>query len=232
MKKCCLHLSRLALLLVLPLLLSTPSASAQELPDGFVRVREVIPAAVQDVRYFTARNFVGQRIDGYVAPEVILTTQATNALAKVQAELKPFGLGLKIFDGYRPQSAVDHFVRWAKDTTDTRTKLEYYPEVDKKHLFRDGYIAAQSGHSRGSTVDVTIIGLDTGLELDMGTTFDHFGKESWPGNEMMPVHVRANRMLLRTIMVENGFKPLREEWWHFTLKDEPHPSTYFDFAVQ
>nr|WP_287410998.1 M15 family metallopeptidase [Pseudodesulfovibrio sp.] len=225
------HVQRLLLsILILTCLLTIP-ASADSLPDGFVRLNQFIPDATYDVRYYNGHNFVGVKIDGYTAPVVIITIQAATALKQVQTDLKPFNLGLKIFDGYRPQKAVDHFARWAKDINDTRTKPEFYPDVDKRHLFRDGYIAAKSGHSRGSTVDLTIIDLTTKTELDMGTTFDFFGPKSWPDNKSMSPKVRANRALLQSIMRNNGFKHLKEEWWHFTLKNEPYTNTYFNFPI-
>lgn len=211
---------------------SVASCSEKKLPDGFCYLDEVIPNAVYDVRYFGRDNFVGERVDSYNVPRVILTKNAAMALAKVQDDLDPFGLGLKIFDGYRPQDAVSHFVRWAKNLDDTRMKSKFYPDVQKKHLFRDGYIAEKSGHSRGSTVDLTIIDLKSGQELDMGTGFDYFGPKSWPDNPDMSTQVRANRALLQGVMVRNGFKPLKEEWWHFTLKDEPYPETYFNFPIR
>lgn len=221
----------LSLLLFVSLLL-LPVSHAFALQNGFSYVSETVPGAVIDVRYFGANNFVGEPIDGYTAPRVILTTAAAEALAKVQMDLAPFGLGLKVFDGYRPQRAVDHFVRWGKDLTDTRMKAQFYPDVDKKDLFKDGYIAEKSGHSRGSTVDLTIIDLASGKALDMGTPFDFFGPKSWPANRQMSPQVRANRGLLRAVMARHGFKPLKEEWWHFTLKQEPFPDTYFDFPIQ
>lgn len=226
------RLSFFLFILLISLTITPAPLLATEYPPGFVKATDVIPGVVLDVRYYTAVNFVGARIDGYLAPVVILTKEATQALAKVQAELKPFGLGLKLFDGYRPEQAVLQFERWAKDLSDTRTKHDYYPNVAKEDLIPNGYIAAKSSHSRGSTVDVTIVGLDTGLELPMGTPFDHFGVESWSENEMMSVQVRANRALLRNVMTRHGFKPLKEEWWHFTLANEPFPETYFDFPVQ
>lgn len=208
------------------------SAHAADLPKGFTYVSEAIPDAVLDVRYYSDYNFVGVRIDGYLAPRVILTHPAAKALAAVQADLKPFGLSVKVYDGYRPQRAVDHFVRWGKDLDDTRMKPQFYPGVDKKNLFRDGYIAEKSGHSRGSTVDLTIMDTKTGKELDMGSPFDFFGSNSWPENLTMSPEVRANRALLRLVMARHGFKSLTTEWWHFTLNDEPYPDTYFDFPVQ
>lgn len=205
---------------------------AAELPEGFVHVRDIVPDAALDVRYATSHNFVGAPVDGYLAPQVILSRPAAAALAGVQEDLKAFGLGLKIYDGYRPQRAVDHFVRWGKNLGDTKMKAEFYPDVDKKNLFRDGYIATRSGHTRGSTVDLTVIDLQTGRDLDMGGPFDFFGHLSWPGNLDLPPQARANRALLREAMARHGFKPLTEEWWHFTLIDEPFPDTYFDFPVE
>jgi zinc D-Ala-D-Ala dipeptidase len=215
-------------------LIMESASLANTLPEGFVYVKEIIPGIKLEMRYYTEDNFVGQRIDGYEKPRCILTKQAAAALKKVQEELKTFGLELKIFDAYRPQQAVDHFVRWAKDLGDVKMKAKYYPDVDKKNLFRDGYIAAKSGHSRGSTVDVTIISLDSKktLELDMGTGFDFFGPLSWPDSKAVKPDQRAHRMLLQTLMTKHGFKPLQEEWWHFTLKDEPFPDTYFDFPIK
>ena len=152
-----------------------------QLPEGFVYVDRVIPNIVIELRYYTAHNFVGERIDGYLEPRCILTKEAANALLQVQEELKPFGLGLKIFDAYRPQRAVDHFVRWANNWEDTRTKAEFYPDINKNTLIKDGYIASRSSHSRGSTVDLTIISLQPETrdkELDMAGGFDFFGPAS------------------------------------------------------
>jgi D-alanyl-D-alanine dipeptidase len=216
--------------LLLLCLLAT--AHAADLPKDFTYVSQAVPDAVLEVRYFTPHNFVGDRIDGYLAPRVILTRQAAKALAGVQADLKLFGLSVKVYDGYRPQRAVDHFVRWGRDVDDTRMKDEFYPDVDKRNLFKDGYIAKKSSHSRGSTVDLTIVDTATGKDLDMGSPFDFFGKPSWPENQAMSAQVRANRALLRELMARHGFKPLKEEWWHFTLENEPFPDTYFNFPVQ
>lgn len=218
------------LALALCLLLVVPAMA--QLPEGFCYVADAVPGVALDVRYYTSHNFVGEPVDGYEAPRVILTVRAAQALCGVQQALARFGLGIKVFDGYRPQRAVDHFVRWAADLDDTRMKAEFYPDVDKANLFRDGYIAARSGHSRGSTVDLTIIDLATGEALDMGTPFDFFGPPSWPDSPAMPAQVRANRALLQGIMVSHGFRPLPEEWWHFTLEAEPFPGTYFDFPVR
>lgn len=229
MRICRITVACLALVLMA---VSSSFSAGTVLPDGFCYLDRILPDAVYDVRYFGKDNFVGERIDGYHAPRVVLTRDAASALAGVQKDLAPFGLGLKIFDGYRPQDAVLHFVRWAEDLEDVRMKHKFYPDVQKKNLFRDGYIAGKSGHSRGSTVDLTIIDIKTGQELDMGTGFDFFGPKSWPDNKDMSIEVRCNRGLLRSVMVHNGFKPLKEEWWHFTLEFEPYPETYFNFPVQ
>jgi D-alanyl-D-alanine dipeptidase len=203
-------------------------------PVGFVEIRGAIPGISVELRYFSEDNFVGEIIDGYGADKCYITTEAAAALALVQRDLSAFVLGLKVFDVYRPQRAVDHFVRWAENLGDTKMKAKYYPDVEKRYLFRDGYIAAKSGHSRGSTVDVTLVSLDPDnpAELDMGTGWDFFGPLSWPASFEVTPQQRANRMLLQSLMVKHGFRPLAEEWWHFTLEDEPFPETYFDFPVE
>jgi len=205
---------------------------AQDVPDNFIYLKEVIPHMHFDLRYFSDDNFIGQRIPGYESNVFIVTLQAAMALKKVEQELSYAHLVLKYFDGYRPQCAVDHFIRWANDADDTRMKEIYYPNVDKSELIPRGFIVEKSSHSRGSTVDVTIIALDTGEELDMGTPFDLFDQKSWPSDTQVTVQQRSNRMLLRTAMMKHGFLGLEEEWWHFTLRDEPYPDTYFDFPVK
>ncbi|HOK05895.1 MAG TPA: M15 family metallopeptidase [Syntrophales bacterium] len=234
----------------------TASSGAAQRPSQFVDITEVIPDVRLDIRYFGPHNFVGAPVDGYGAPKCLLTRQAAAALAKVQADLREFSLSLKIYDCYRPQRAVDHFVRWAKDVDDVKTKDEFYPTVDKRNLFKDGYIAARSGHSRGSTVDLTIVAVPTPPQetytpgqplfachlpaekrfrdngIDMGTGFDCFHELSHPANPKLGLQQRLNRLLLKTIMEKHGFKNYDKEWWHFTLKDEPFPDTYFDFPVE
>ena len=217
------------------LLCPDTASAAQKLPDGFVDLAEVAPSIVVDLRYFTEKNFVGTKVEGYHRNRCILTREAAESLSKAQAELAPFRLGLKIYDAYRPQRAVNHFVRWAENTKDTSTKQEFFPNVEKRHLFRDGYIAAKSSHSRGSTVDLTLVALHekkSPTELDMGTLFDFFGKQSWTEHPKLTPQQRANRLLLREMMVKHGFRPYAKEWWHFTLKQEPYPNTYFDFPVE
>ncbi len=217
-----------AILLVFP-----ASCFAAGLPQEFVYVDELIPTAQCELRYYTENNFMGQRVDGYLSPRCILTRQAAEALKNVQNMLASFGLGIKIFDAYRPQRAVDHFVRWGRDLKDIHMKAAYYPNVDKGRVFEEGYIATRSGHSRGSTVDLTIVSLAAPHEeLDMGTGFDFFGPESWPEHPFLSPAQRAHRMLLQIVMKQHGFKPYDKEWWHFTLANEPFPDTYFDFPVE
>jgi D-alanyl-D-alanine dipeptidase len=214
----------------------TPPARAQVVP-GFVDAAAVVGGLVVDMRYYGEDNFVGARIDGYDWPRCLLTRQAASALAEVQRQLTSRRLGLKVFDCYRPARAVAHFVRWARDLGDIRRKRTFYPDVDKRDLFRLGYIAERSGHSRGSTVDLTLVrrapGQTTGgLELDMGTPHDFFGPASWPSDTTVGPEARANRQRLADAMARGGFRPYDQEWWHFTLGNEPFPDTYFDFVVR
>jgi D-alanyl-D-alanine dipeptidase len=194
------------------------------IPAGFVYIESVIPSARLEIRYFSDDNFTGARVDGYKAPRCILTKQAAYALKKVQDELEPYGLSLKFYDCYRPRRAVDSFIRWAKDETDTKMKAVYYPEVDKSRLFKDGYISSKSGHTRGSTVDLTIVALKDGKELDMGSPFDLFGPISHCDSKLVPPVNLANRLLLRALMTKSGFIPYSKEWWHFTLAKDLFPT--------
>lgn len=221
-----------ALALSFVIAVSACAHAAAERADGFVDAARTVPGLRVEMRYAGAHNFVGRRVDGYEAPVCLLTREAAEALAGVQAELAPAGLRLKVFDCYRPQRAVADFARWAADLSDQSTKAEFYPNVDKTRLFELGYIAERSGHSRGSTLDLTLIDLATGVEVDMGSPFDLFDTRSWPSDETVSAAARANRMRLAEVMRRHGFRPLREEWWHFTLEDEPHPDTYFDFVVR
>lgn len=225
-----LHARNLAGLL--PTLALFFSTTASALPDGFTHLSDVAPQIREEPRYATASNFIGRPVDGYRAARVVLSRPAAEALEQVAQELAQFSLGLKVFDGYRPQRAVDDFVRWAADLSDQSTKPRYYPNVEKSSLFREGYIAAKSGHSRGSTVDLTLVNLADGGELDMGTPFDFFGPESWPDYAGISAAQRAHRLLLREVMMRHGFLPLKQEWWHFTLDHEPWPDTYFNFPVE
>jgi len=203
-----------------------------QLPEGFVYVDEVIPDIQLELRYCLNNNFVGQPVDGYKAEVCILTKPAALALKKVQEDLKKDSLSLKVFDSYRPQQAVNHFSKWARNVNDTLMKQQYYPNVDKRNLFRDGYIASKSRHSSGSTIDLTIVDLKTGKELDMGTPYDYFGKASWYLHEDLTQTQKANRALLHNIMSKHGFRHYPKEWWHFTLRGEPYKNQYFDFPVE
>jgi D-alanyl-D-alanine dipeptidase/L,D-peptidoglycan transpeptidase YkuD (ErfK/YbiS/YcfS/YnhG family) len=201
-------------------------------PKGFVFVQDVIPAVARDIRYFGMDNFMGARADGYEAAQAILSVEAAVALKAVSGDLRKKGVGLKIFDAYRPERAVRHFVRWAQDLNDVRMKTRFYPDVAKAMLFKEGYIAGRSGHSRGSTVDLTLVDLKGDQEADMGSPFDLFGKISHHGAPEITPAQAANRAVLREAMEARGFGSLKEEWWHYRLKDEPYPGTFFDFPVR
>ncbi len=212
----------------------------------FVNVTDVVPDAILEIRYFSTYNFVGARIDGYEEPVALMTRVAADSLRAVSDDLKQHGYCIKIYDAYRPQRGVDHFMRWALDQGDTITKAYFYPRLTKKEVFDGEYVATKSGHSRGSTVDLTIVDMKTGKEVDMGGTFDWFGIESHPdfggGNpetlefqQTVPTFTSEqfyNRMVLRSAMMRHGFLPLDNEWWHFRLKNEPFPNTYFNFPVR
>ena len=208
------------------------SQSENTLPTGFVYVKDIIPTAKVELRYATSRNFVGKPINGYHSGKSILSKEAANALKEVQQELLNYGYSIKIYDAYRPQQAVNHFVSWASDLNDTLMKHNYYPNVEKENLFKEGYIASLSGHTKGSTLDLTLIKIDTEEELDMGSSYDFFGKESWVYHENVTKKQHENRLLLKSVMNKHGFKSYLKEWWHFTLMDEPFPNTYFDFVVE
>lgn len=204
---------------------------AQARPADFVDAATVVPGLVVEMRYAGKHNFVGRPIDGYQAPRCLLTREAAHALAAVARDVAPRGLAVKVFDCYRPTRAVADFVRWARDLKDQKMKAEFYPNVDKRTLFRDGYIATRSGHSRGSTMDLTLAKAD-GSELDMGTHFDFFSPKSWTADPRVGAAAHANRMLLADAMRRHGFAGYFREWWHFTLRSEPFPDTYFNFVVK
>ncbi|MCX5849147.1 MAG: M15 family metallopeptidase [Deltaproteobacteria bacterium] len=226
------------------------------MPKEFIDIREIIPGALLDIRYYGSHNFVGERVDGYLAPKCFLTKEAAEALANVQKDLEPYSLSLKIYDCYRPQRAVDHFVRWAKEIKNIKTMREFYPTIDKRNLFKDGYIDSKSGHSRGSTVDLTIVPspapkqqnyipgqklsecyLPTAKRfkdnsIDMGTGFDCFHELSNTENKNIGRQQKINRLLLKSLMEKHGFRNYDKEWWHYTLKNEPYPDTYFNFVIE
>lgn len=199
--------------------------------SGFVLLSDYVPSVIQEIRYFSTYNFIGDRIDGYEEPCAIITVEAARALKAVSNEAAVMGYRLKIFDTYRPAQAVKHFVLWGIEDLDQRMKTFFYPDLKKQELFEKGYIASKSSHSRGSTVDLTLLDMKTGKELDMGSPFDYFNEMSHPDYKGVTEEQYENRMFLQNNMVRNGFEPIDCEWWHFTLKNEPYPDTYFDFPV-
>lgn len=233
MKKLLSALLLAAMLVVAsPLNAEEPVYKTSDDSSDFVVITEVVPDVILEIRYYSTYNFVGARIDGYEEPVALFTREAAEALKAVSDDVKAQGYRLKIYDSYRPQMAVDHFVRWAEDLEDKAMKPYFYPLEDKEFLFDKGYIAAHSGHTRGSTVDLTLFDMATGKELDMGGTFDYFGIISHPSyTETLTEQQLANRMILRNAMMRHGFNPIVEEWWHFTLNNEPFPDTYFTFPV-
>ena len=222
---------RYALGMVLLALACTQAAQAQQRPADFVDAATVVPGLIVEMRYAGSHNFTGRPVDGYLAPHCLLTREAAAALAEVARDIAPRGLAIKVFDCYRPVRAVANFVRWARDLNDQKMKDEFYPNVDKRTLFRDGYIASHSGHSRGSTMDLTLAKTD-GAALDMGTPFDFFSPKSWTADPTITPAQHANRMVLADAMRRRGFRGYDKEWWHFTLRGEPYPTTFFDFPVQ
>ena len=219
----------------------TKKSTAPELDrSDFVEIQQVIPSAILEIRYYSTYNFVGRRIDGYHQPTALLTHEAADSLKAVADELEAQGYRIKIFDAYRPQEAVDMFYRWAQDPADTLMKQYFYPELDKMELIPGDYICTPSGHSRGSTVDLTLFDMTLERDVDMGCTYDYFGEMSHPDIQpgqktnyptVLTQEQYDNRMLLRRTMLAHGFKPLESEWWHFTLANEPYTDTYFNFPV-
>ena len=199
--------------------------------SGFVLLSDFVPSIIQEIRYHSTYNFVGDRIDGYEEPVAIICIEAARALKGVAGEMNAQGYRLKVFDAYRPSCAVRHFVLWGIEDLDLRMKPYFYPELEKQALFKQGYIASQSSHSRGSAVDLTLLDMHTGREADLGSPFDLFSELSHPDSRAVTQEQYDNRMFLQSAMVRNGFKPLDCEWWHFSLKDEPYPDTYFEFPV-
>ena len=200
-------------------------------PSGFVLLADYVPHIVQEIRYYSTYNFIGERIDGYEEPCALLTIEAARALKAVSSEVFVQGYRLKVFDAYRPACAVKQFVLWGIEDQDIRMKPYFYPELEKQELFAKGYIAKQSSHSRGSAIDLTLLDMKTGKELDMGSPFDLFSELSHPDYRGVTEEQYENRMLLQHVMVRNGFRPIDCEWWHFCLESEPYPDTYFHFPV-
>lgn len=200
--------------------------------SNFVLINHMDPSLLFDIRYFGTNNFLGEKVDGYEAPHCYLAKEAAGALKRAQKEALKSGLTLKIFDCYRPQMGVDHFVRWAKDSSNNIMKKYYYPNIDKKDLFKLGYIASKSSHSRGSTIDLTLSNLKTGKELDMGTSYDFFSPRSHTLSEAISKKQMKNRMTLKNIMELANFKNYSKEWWHYSLNNEPYPETYYNYLVE
>ena len=200
-------------------------------PSGFVLLADYVPGIIQEIRYHSTYNFIGDRIDGYEEPCALLTKEAARALKAVSNEMLVHGYRLKVFDAYRPVCAVKHFILWGIEDQDIRMKPYFYPDMQKQELFEKGYIAKQSSHSRGSSIDLTLLDMSAGKELDMGSPFDLFSKASHPDYRGITEEQYANRMILQHAMIRHGFQTLDCEWWHFTLKDEPYPNTYFEFPV-
>lgn len=200
-------------------------------PSGFVLLSDCVPGIIQEIRYYSTYNFIGDRVDGYEEPVALLTQEAARALRSAANEVNARGYRLKIFDAYRPACAVRHFVLWGIEDLDLRMKPYFYPELEKQDLFRLGYIAKMSSHSRGSAVDLTLLDMSSGKELDMGSPFDLFSERSHPDSTDVTDEQHENRVMLQKVMTRNGFMPLDCEWWHFCLEDEPYPETYFEFPV-
>jgi len=199
--------------------------------SGFVVLSDVVPDIIQEIRYFSTYNFMGRRIRGYEQPIALMTKEAADAVAKANAVFQEKGYVIKVFDTYRPTTAVEFFCEWENDMDDQIMKEAFFPDVDKKTIFEEGFISRRSGHSRGSTIDLTLVDKKTGVELDMGGVFDFFGAKSYALYKDITEEQKANRMLLRETMIEAGFRPITSEWWHFVLVDEPYPDTYFSFPV-
>lgn len=232
------------------------SYCAEKIPERFVDIKDIVPDIQLDIRYFGYHNFLGEKVNGYDAGKCIITKEAADALSRVQKDLSKFSLAIKIYDCFRPQRAVNHFVQWAREIENTKTMKEFYPTIDKRNLFKEGYIDSKSGHSRGSTVDLTIIPLPVPQQddyvpgqklyecylpaenrfrdnsIDMGTGFDCFHELSHTENRSIALQQRVNRVLLKSLMEKHGFRNYEKEWWHYTLNNEPFPNTYFDFIIE
>ena len=200
------------------------------LPDGFVYLDEAVPGALSDAKYAGADNFVGEPVDGYLAPRVVGSAELARALLRVRDAAVVMRLRLLFWDGYRPQRAVDHFIRWSKQPEDGRTKAAHYPRIARTDLIPLGYVAERSGHSRGGTIDLTLATL-RGAPLDMGGDFDLMDERSHHGFAGCTQEQQKNRLLLMRLMEQAGFKSYSAEWWHYRLADEPYPTTYFDFPI-
>jgi D-alanyl-D-alanine dipeptidase len=225
-----------------------------DLPSGFVYLSKIAPNIQQSARYATENNFLGRRVNGYFAEEIITTTQVAEKLLEAQDFLREGGLELVIYDGYRPQKAVEDFYNWCFEEVDNKAKEQYYPYIDKKTLFDIGFISRRSSHTRGSAVDLTIIDLgkkvsqirevqtlltdgssiiysDDGT-LNMVSSFDIFHEVSYHDTNLVGSEYLKNRIILKDLMMQCGFTPYNKEWWHYSIKNEPFPNDYFDFDIR
>ena len=218
-------------LFIIILLIFSSAFFNNNLEDGFVYLKDVDDSIIVDLKYYSNENFTAQFVEGYHANTAILTKESAIALSNAQHDFQKLGYSLILYDAYRPQRAVDFFVQWSKNLNDTINKRIYFPNIIKSELFKLGYIAYKSGHSRGSTVDVSLVEISTNKELDMGTIYDYFGVESHTFFDQISENQQANRLLLYEIMSHNGFKNYQKEWWHYTLKNEPFQK-YFNFLVK
>ena len=217
--------------LIFFLVITIFSFKLYDLPEGFIKLNDIDSTIIVDLKYNTKSNFTGKTVRGYKSNTAILSNEASNALINAQNDFKKLGYSLILFDAYRPQSAVDFFFEWSKDLNDTINKNSYYPNINKSQLFAQGYIAKKSGHSRGSTVDVSLVDLSTMKQIDMGSIYDYFGIRSSTFYSNISDSQKNNRMILYNVMINNGFKNYSKEWWHFTLENEPFQE-YFNFLVQ
>ena len=248
------YMKHLLTFLMATLFMNTANAN---LPQGFVYLHEVDPSILVQMRYLSDQNFIGKPLNGYKKPVVILTREAAEALAKLQQDVKKDGYTVVVYDAFRPQKTVDQFVAWGDDINDNKMKALYYPRVAKHDVFRLQYVAEKSTHTRGSTVDLSLLPagqtlkdikditpvkrtladgfevffLDDGT-LDMGTSFDLFDEASHPASQLVAQNYQKNRQYLQDKMQQYGFEGVETEWWHFTFKNEPFPDTYFDFDIE
>lgn len=203
-----------------------------QVPESFINVLDLDSTIKVELRYFTTNNFMGMKVQGYKANNAYLTIRAAKGLQMAHRRALKMGMGILIYDSYRPQRAVDHFVQWSRDLKDTLKKSEFYPQINKSKLFEEGFIASKSGHSRGSTVDITLYHLETGEAIDMGSAYDLFSEQSFHNSPLVNSEQLANRNLLRNLMRNAGFRAYTKEWWHYTLNNEPFPDQYFNFEVE
>jgi len=226
------HRTIIVLIVVFLFITAVEASGENSLPEGFVYLTDIVPDVILEIRYYSTSNFMGTRVDYYHAPVAIITRKAAQALALVSNELRAQGYAVKVFDAYRPQGATDHFIRWGQDEEDVLLKKYYYPDLTKSQLFSEVYLGVRSAHTRGSTVDLTLVSIKTGMNVDMGSDFDFFGPISHHGSKLVTEEQANNRLILKTAMERAGFRAYEKEWWHYSLINEPFPKTYFTFPVK